>query len=271
MIRRILLASSLVAFGACVDTTEGSDTAVGLALGTVQVSLEAQSALLAAVDSCANCVTLQDLGNHVRDTLGACATVSAISKAAESDQSCEKEGSGSHLLIGKPLVRVDMTGCDLGLGRPVSGKMLVTQADGSVLRYYETDLVTGDHGVASCGQVSGAAGGHSIGYNAVAHGPTGGDVFLYWNGPASVAGAENVRSGVFAASFTAADGIGYEVDGEASSLSRTTGDSLPHAGRITFAGIAGRASLEFGAETPTTGGIRLTRSDGVQETVIVAR
>ena len=262
MIRRFLLTGTLVALSGCVDADGGI---VALAIGTVQPSLEAQSALLLALDSCATCPTLQELGNHIGGTLGPCATVSALSKASADDVQCD------NLLVGHPLVRVAMNACDLGLGRPLSGTLLVTQGEGSVLRYFETDLITGDHGVAACGQVSGAGGGHSIAFDAVAHGPTGGDVLLYWNGPASIDGTSHVRSGSISASFMGADGVGYEVDGEASLLTRAKGATLPHTGRISFEGVEGRASIEFGADTPTTGGIRLTRSNGLQETVVIGR
>lgn len=266
MIRRILVASTLVALAGCVEPTGGDDTVVALAIGGVQPALEAQNALLVAMDSCAGCDTLQELGNHIGSTLGTCASLSAVSQATKDDVDCEGEG----LLIGKPLVKVALNGCDLGLGKPVSGNLFVTQAEGSVLRFFETDLIAGDHGVAACGQVSGAGGGHSLAFDSVAHGPVGGDVLFSWIGPASIDGDAHVRSGTIGVSFVGSDGIGYEVDGEASSITRAKGDSLPHAGRITFEGVQGRASIDFGDETPTTGGIKLTRSDGVQQTVILS-
>ena len=140
-----------------------------------------------------------------------------------------------------------------------------------MLRFYETDLFSGDSGAAACGQVSGAGGAHSISYATVAHGATGGDVEFYWVGPATIDGANHVRSGTFAARFVGADGIGYEVEGEGSSLTRAPGENLPHAGLMSFQGKEGTAKLEFGAETPSTGGIRLTRSNGMQETLIIPR
>ncbi len=266
MIRKVVLASSFLALAGtgCVDTTGGDDAAVALAIGTVQGALEAQSALLVGLDSCTTCTNLQELGLYLEKELGSCASMSSLSKASADDVNCTD-------LLGKPVGKVALNSCDLGLGKPISGTLLVTQASGSVLRYYETDLISGDSGVAACGQVSGAGGAHSINYASVAHGPSGGDVEFYWVGPATIDGANHVRSGTFAARFVGADGIGYEVEGEGSSLTRASGSNLPHAGLMSFQGKEGTAKIEFGADTPLTGGIRLTRSNGVQETVIIPR
>ncbi|WP_373045940.1 hypothetical protein [Vulgatibacter sp.] len=262
MIRRILLGTTLAALAGCGEPPLGDDAVVAQALGGIQPSLEAQNALLVAMDDCPSCANLQELGNYLGATLGSCARVEAVSKA---ESACTK-------IAGRSAARVSLNGCDFELGRPVSGTLVVTQADGSVMRYFETDLSTGDHGVVSCGEVSGAGGGHSLAFDAVAHGPTGGDVLLFWSGPTSAdAQGTFVRSGSVNLQFTGGDGVGYIVEAEASQLKRAAGQSLPHAGSIAFQGLEGMAKIEFGAESPTTGGIRLTRSNGVVETVVVAR
>lgn len=263
MTRRILLATSILALAGCDAVTAGDDAAVAQAIGAIQPALEAQSALLVTMDSCTDCTTLEELGSYLGSALGPASCVD-VKPVASVESACTK-------LNGRRAARVTLNGCELGLGRLVSGTLLVHQAEGSAVRYFETDLALGDHGVVACGQASGAGGVHSLAFDAVAHGATGGDVLLSWNGPAWVDGDEIFRAGTLNAQFTGSDGVGYLVDGEASNIARGAGASLPHAGRISFQGTDGTATLEFGADTPRTGGIHLTRSNGVRETVIVAR
>jgi hypothetical protein len=261
MIRRILITSILVALSGCEPVQAGDDAAVAQAIGAVQPSLEAQSALLVGMNSCVGCKNLQELGNYLGSSLKDCATVEAV-PAAES--ACTR-------LSGKLAAKVKLDSCDLGLGRPVSGTLVVAQADGSVMRYFETDLQSGDHGVVSCGQISGVSGVHNIAFDAVAHGPTGGDVLLAWNGPAWTNDGLLLRAGSVVAQFTGSDGVGYAIEGEASDIARGANATLPHAGKISFQGTEGTAVIEFGRDTPATGGIHLTRSNGGRETVVVAR
>lgn len=263
MNRRFLVASSILALAACDAVTAGDDAAVAQAIGAVQPALEAQSALLVTMDSCESCTTLEELGAYLGNTLGppSCVDVKPI---AAVESACTR-------LNGRRAAQVTMNGCELGLGRVVSGTLVVHQGEGSSIRFFETDLALGDHGVVACGQASGAGGVHSLAFDAVAHGARGGDVLLTWNGPAWVKGEEIFRAGTLNAQFTGSDGVGYLVDGEASAIARGAGVSLPHAGRITFQGTDGPATMEFAADTPSTGGVHLTRSNGVRETVIVAR
>ena len=262
MTHRLLAAlAAAVALSACEPVATGDDAAVGLAIGAVQPALEAQTALLTAIDACTDCTDLDDLRGHLQTTLGACATVRAFPSAK----------SACTWVNGRSALEVAAVGCDLGLGRAVSGTVLVAQADGSTIRHFETDVVLGDHGVVACGQISGGGPDHHLAFEAVAHGTTGGDVLISWSGPTRVREGVVEREGTIGAQFTGSDGVGYLVQGEASGLRRADGNSLPHAGRIAFQGTDGAAAIEFAADTPTTGGIRLLRSDGRTETLVVAR
>jgi len=261
-LRPSILLVPAILLAACAPVSTGDDAAVAQALGAVQPALEAQSALLVAVDACEGCDTLQELAGFLATELAACATVRPVD-AAES--ACTR-------LDGRPAAEVQLSGCILGFGRPISGTLLVTQAEGSAVRHFETDLIAGDHGVVACGEVVGSGRVHSIAFDAVAHGATGGDVLLAWRGPAwREDDGRSLRAGTLEAQFTGTDGVGYLVTGEATGLARAEGDTLPHAGRIAFQGTDGQAAIEFAPETPTTGGLHLLRPDGRRETVVVAR
>lgn len=252
----------LLALAACDPVVAGDDAAVAQAIGGVQPALEAQGALLLHA-ACEDCGDLQELGAWLGDRFAACGTVRSVFSA---ESQCPQ-------LQGQNAVVLEFNGCDLGVGKAVSGQLLLARSGGSAYTAFDLELAAGEHGALACGTTSMRRGLLSVDFEALAHGAQGGDVLVRWTlgRMEEASDGDLVRDGKIEAQFTGADGVGYVVHGEGRELSRKQGDSLPHAGSIQFQGTDGPARLEFGEETPRTGGILLQRSDGRQETVVVAR
>lgn len=267
MIRPARLAPLLLPLAACETLDAGSDVAAARALGRAQPALEAQQAVLVALDSCPaeQCADLQSLALRAQERFGGCLAL----------QSIQVSESACTYMTGELAAELRLVGCELGLGRPVSGTVSVVQRFGAngVERFFEAAIASGDHGIASCGLVRpSAAGGHALGFDAVVQGAGGGEVAFFWDGSARQEQDETfIRNGSYVAEFVADDGLTYAVQGKTEAIERARGDSLPSAGVVTFNGVDGEARMEFGPETPRTGGIRLVRSDGGTETVVVER